>query len=515
MKKIIAILLSLMMIMVILTGCGGASNEAKENAGEATETSGDDVSKEPDHIIVTYLTMGTTPKDLLRIQEAVNEITIPEINVEVEFKPIAIGDTFSTYSIWIAGGDQIDLMMLAFQDPSTYIGSGSIENLDDLIAEYAPTIAELSKVYPIYDGGKKGGSVYAVSPLRSSYGQQGNLMMRKDWFEETGFPEKDIYTLDDLTEIFAAIKEKHPNAYPYGALGGDISPSTNLYSYLSVIDTLGAGLGSGVLMSPDSTEIVNLFETEEYYNFIKKTKEWYDAGYIMKDAATTDQTMIELTTAEVIASANCVYSPERFANYEQGFATFGGAVALRTTEIFKPSESGTSGTFWTIPVTSANPAAAMKFLNYLYENYDLMNLIQWGIEGEHYVKTDKEGIITFPDGIDASTSGYYNTLGLWGDMRELYAWSDASNREANDKFTNEAFKNKTKASGYSYDSSNMIVQLVAIDSVLEQYLPALETGSVSDLDGTYQKFLSALEVAGIYDVIADNQAQFDAWLAEQ
>ena len=157
----------------------------------------------------------------------------------------------------------------------------------------------------------------------------------------------------------------------------------------------------------------------------------------------------------------------------------------------------------------------MKFLNYLYEDYDLDNLIQWGVEGKHYVKTDKESVIAFPDGVDATTSGYYNTLGLWGDMRELYAWSDVSNREANDKFTEKSFKNKTKASGYSYDSSNMTNQVVAIDTVLQQYLPALETGSVSDLDGTYKKMLSALETAGIKDVIADNQSQFDDWLAEQ
>lgn len=468
-----------------------------------------------EHIIVTYVTLGTTPTDILEVQNAVNEITVPEIGVEVEFEPIAISDTFTNYSTWIAGGDQVDLMMLCFQDPSNYINSGSIYELDELLAENAPTISELAKTYPIFDGAKANGEIFGVQPVLPTYGQTGNIMLRKDWFDELGIEEKDVYTWEELTEIFAGVKANHPESYPLGVLGSDVTTSTSLYDKFAVIDTLGSGINTGVLLSTDSTEVVNLFATEEYYNFLVQMKEWFDAGYIMTDAATTDSTFIELTNNNITASAMSVYSPERYADYANGFAQFGGAVALKTTEVYSSSASGSTGTFWTVPVTSENPEAAVKFLDLTYSNYDLMNLIQWGIEGKHYVKTEAEGIIAFAEGVDPNNSGYYNTLGLWGDRRGQYFWSDLSNREQNDAFTATALGNPTKARGYSYNSADMTNQVVAINSVLQQYLPALETGSVSDLEGTYQAMLSALESAGINDVIADNQAQFDAWLAEQ
>ena len=466
----------------------------------------------PEHIVVTYVSLDGAPSDLGMVQDAVNEITVPEINVEVEFLPFTAADTFTSYSTLIAGGETLDLMLLYYQNPSVFINSGFLYSLNGLIEEYAPTIAELSEEYPIYEGSMSGNLIYGISPVMPTYGQQGNLMMRRDWFEETGIPEKELYTWDELTEIFTAIKEKHPSSYPLGVLGSDVTVSTSLYDRFGILDTLGSGIDTGVLMSTDSTEVRNLFETEEYHDFLIQMQEWYNAGFIMPDAATTDGTIVELTDREIIGSSASVYTTERFADYETGFGKFGGAVALRTTEAYLPSRSGSTCTFWTIPITSSAPWAAMKFLELTYADADLMNLIQWGIEGRHYVKTDAESVIAFPEGVDSDTSGYYNTLGLWGDRRNQYFWSEASTREKNDAFTETAFQNPTMASGYHYDSEEMANQVIAVDNVLQQYLPVLETGSADSLEATYQAMLSALDAAGIQEIIEDNQRQFDAWL---
>lgn len=56
-------------------------------------------------------------------------------------------------------------------------------------------------------------------------------------------------------------------------------------------------------------------------------------------------------------------------------------------------------------VLSTEPEAAMKFLNLLYGNEELVNLLAYGIEGEHYVKTE-DGKIAYPEGIDPSISKY-------------------------------------------------------------------------------------------------------------
>lgn len=63
-------------------------------------------------------------------------------------------------------------------------------------------------------------------------------------------------------------------------------------------------------------------------------------------------------------------------------------------------------------------------------------------------------------------------------------------------------------------SEDMTVKIAAISAVVAQYMPALESGSV-DVDTYYAEFTAALEAAGINDVIADQQALFDAFLADK
>lgn len=43
-----------------------------------------------DHIVVTYLTLGTTPADLMMVQDALNEQDHKGIGVEVELKPVSV-----------------------------------------------------------------------------------------------------------------------------------------------------------------------------------------------------------------------------------------------------------------------------------------------------------------------------------------------------------------------------------------------------------------------------------------
>lgn len=60
----------------------------------------------------------------------------------------------------------------------------------------------------------------------------------------------------------------------------------------------------------------------------------------------------------------------------------------------------------------------------------------------------------------------------------------------------------------------MTNQIIAVEAVINEYVPALTTGS-ADLEPTYAEFISKLEANGINEIIADKQAQFDAWLKEQ
>ena len=52
---------------------------------------------------------------------------------------------------------------------------------------------------------------------------------------------------------------------------------------------------------------------------------------------------------------------------------------------------------WSITRNSVSPEKSMQLLNLLYTDPEIMNLLSYGVEGVHYVKTE-DGHITFPEG---------------------------------------------------------------------------------------------------------------------
>src|SRR5204863_4678809 len=84
--------------------------------------------------------------------------------------------------------------------------------------------------------------------------------------------------------------------------------------------------------------------------------------------------------------------------------------------------SGAVATMNGICRSSAHPDADMKFLELLSTDQQVYRLITHGIEGKHYVVTDKKnGVIGFPAGVDASTDGYNpDTPWMFGNLFNSY-----------------------------------------------------------------------------------------------
>lgn len=344
--------------------------------------------------------------------------------------------------------------------------------------------------------GALNGNIYAVLAVPNMYGQGGGYVIGEKYLEEIGFEfdEKKVYTLDDLTGIFAAIKEKHPDMYPCGVV--TTGKTSSEFTYASgPIDSLGGAPNyTGVLLGESSTTVVNLFESEEYQNYLRHLREWNLAGYIHPDAATMEGTVDSLKAAGVTAGYFMLSAPIQQKK---------GDVILRLSEPYQLSQ-GAGG--WVIPYRSEAPEAAIKFIDLVWSDAALANLIMWGIEGEHYVVKDASiNLIDLPEGVTATNSSYYNTLGIWGDARHMYTFSANNTQEKNDAYTAEASQHRTQGIGISFNMEDVTNEVAAISAVIAQYVPTLESGSV-DLDTYYPQFIQALKAAGIDTVIAEKQA---------
>ena len=95
---------------------------------------------------------------------------------------------------------------------------------------------------------------------------------------------------------------------------------------------------------------------------------------------------------------------------------------------------------------------------------------------------------------------------LWAAYDEVDYW------DVTREFNETAIK--SNAFGFTWDASMVRNQVTACTNVMQKYHQALMCGAV-DPEETLPKFNQELKDAGIDDIIADKQAQYDAWRAAQ
>ncbi len=486
-----------------------------ETAGTGEKTSGGvRRTANVERVVFTYQTMdGDVMDELDEVIEEINAITVPEIGVEVEALKVNALEAFTQYFTWIGNGETIDLMMLNYQDITTYVDREMLLPIDTYLETATPDIKGIiENEYNLAGGSIIDGRTYGVS-VYSYLGSGGGIWMERKYLQEIGieYEEKHIYTYEELTEIFAALKEKYPDKYPLGQITSQGVGST--FSFYSadqhkVGDSLGATYSSGVLSEEGGTKVVNFYATPEYYEFLLYMRKWYQAGYVYPDAAISDYSTISLTEEGVVLSYPITSSPGFVSGIMED------AVCLRTSKISVGVQGPRSG-FWTIPVTSAHPEAAMRFLNLMYADARISNLLTYGIEGRHYEVLDEENrTIRCPITDEGDNISFYNMLGLYGDVHEIYWNGSAEVKRARIEYEAEAMEYRTGVEGFVYSTKETSGQIAAVDKVVERYVPFLESGCL-DLEMYYPRFLEELSEAGIDEVIADKQAQYDAWRGEE
>jgi len=178
-------------------------------------------------------------------------------------------------------------------------------------------------------------------------------------------------------------------------------------------------------------------------------------------------------------------------------------------EITNPiiSNRDTSGSMQAISSTSKNPERALMVIELFSTDEYFNNLINFGIEDVHYKKVS-DNIIEPTD-----NNAKYNpgTGWMFGNQFINYLWTN----EDPEKWTN--FKNfndaavGTKTLGFIFDPTPVKSQIAACNNVWDQYVPALETGTV-DPEEYVPMMLEAFKDAGADEIIAEKQKQLDAWL---
>ena len=467
---------------------------------------------EPVHIVMECLYFDQVPRDLQAVEDALNEITIPEINVEVELYPLGFMDAAQQVGLMISSGDQLDLIVcIGRSDFLSLVNKNMLLELDDLLEEYGPNIKEVAA--NLIGGGYVGETLYGI-PSVEQLGRTYGLIIAKEAADAAGWDKWEGVTLDEMSDFLAKAHEAFPDKALIQMSGG--AGNVTNWEYFEPVDYLGADAACGGIMGigeGEGNEIVNVFATEEYANFVKVMHEWYQAGYINQDAATcTESNQSFVSTGNALGYF--LYTNPGMVR-GQGIANGVEMVGIDTRDHYLVQGDIATQT-WSIPYTCTDPEAAMKFLDLTYSNLDVINLLYYGIEGLDYRKLD-DGRFDYLEGENAQTVGFHQWFGLYGDVAGRDIWSDqtpeykeelaAYNAEINES-------NTTKYYGYAFNPDVVKTQYAAVNDVISTYRTSLECGVV-DPETVLPQFISALESAGINDIIAANQEALDAWVADQ
>ena len=521
-KRTLALILSALTAATVFASCsdssGGSSAASESSASgsetagtETGETSGDSDLREEELVTLDIVCMssGKNEPDITDVENAMNEILEEKLNCNVDLTFIAYANYADQISLLLSSGEDADLLPVYLIPLSTCANAGQIMPLDDLIDQYGQGIKDQLGDY--VDCGRIDGVLYGVTTARDLANSQG-FAYKVDVAEEVGFDADSIETLDDLETELLKVKEANPDMWPVAVSAGE-----NIRNW--GWDPLGDDtVNLGVLVDPTDPTVGNLYESDLYKDLANEMYSWMQQGLIQADAVNTTESASTLMTAGTAFGY--------FTNLKPGYAEENSSslgYEIDVVEILPAlaCTNNVSRATWTISSGCDNPEAAMKVLNELYTNPELSNLYMYGIEGVHYKVLEEGGasngqdIITWADGLDASTSNYAKS-GTWimpnqfiGNVWEGSApdvWDQQ--REFNDT------AQKSAAFGFTYDSLSVTNEVTACTNVVSKYHKALLCGAL-DPATTLDQFNEELYAAGLQNIIDEKQSQLDAWLETQ
>lgn len=460
-----------------------------------------------EHIVVTYnYIAGNQMNHLDQIVDKINEISRKKIGVEIELLPVNSQDVNKKYPLWLSQGKEIDLMVLNYQDITSYTDKGMLCPLNQLLHTSGNDIQEMiNNGDALGSGATIEKKIYGLNVPEVEYGSGGGIWIPERYLKNMSFQFKEnhIYTVDELTTLFEELKGKYPDSYPLGQITSGNTFSTYSY-YRERMETAASERNTGYVT--ENGTVLDFYETEEYYSFLQQMRKWYQEGYIYPDSSFTNSSAIDLLQEGIVLSIPLGSAPGMYSEESIGEKV----VCLRTTKIVN-APSTANGTFWTIPSTSTNPESAMKFLNLMYTDPEIVNLLQWGIEGVDYkIIDEKKGRIICLGGPSGNKDCYYNPLGMYGNQK--IAYSTDSDELIKEKKAYAALSENVgeEYADFTFLIGPVSVELMQVQEVLNRYFPILESGSV-ELETNYNNFIQELKTAGIEKVIAEKQRQLDAW----
>ena len=526
-KRIFASMAAALLAATALASCGSSDSSSStgstssnsstaasdESSSESAEVDGDAAAEaianrtETAHLVLNWFTWSGSPAGVSRIQDAMNELTGPALNIEVEMQVTDYASRSQSLTLQLSGGEQLDILYSSGLGLTKAAQNDYVLDLeeDNLIQTYGQDIID-TMGWDNINTSRVNGVLYGTPTQHDLAQGRYAIAARTDILKEaeafmdlTPDYDSDVWYvdggLDDICTIIKALHDAEPNMNAY---------MSGIGTYWTSVDNLGGNV-YGVLENwgKDTTEVVNYFETDTYKDMVNRMYDLNQYGCISPDAM-TDTTA---NTAQVQAGTLISYvSNVKPGSRIQETTNCGTEMTMIQGGPDYTNSTQIGGFCWMIGYNTADPVAAMQYLNFMYESAEWNNLFMWGVDGVDNVEAD-DGTVTFTE-----SSDYTHSM-QWLAPAEFKAHVQTGNPANLWEMYDDFNKNATisDASGFTFDTANVATQYTAVDNVYSQYQKAIEYG-FSDPETSIDEMNNAMMTAGLQDIIDEKQAQLDAWL---
>ena len=497
MKKLVSLILTVVLALSMGTiACAGAQAE-----GETVK--------------LTWA-MGTgdvAPIDNAMVLEELNKMSSELIGVECDIQYFQNDQLL----ISIQSGEVFDIYFTCswYNNFNQAVSQGLFANLDGKVQEMAPDLYA-SMTEDVWElAHSSDGGLYAI-PVKKDYAMMNFITYPADKAAELGFEIPDRITAwSDLTDFLVAWKATlADNEYPV-LIGGNPAGMESSFDFIDRTAMIGCIFGT--------TDVVTAFDDPEVMERYRTMAEWYKLGLVNPDAAQLNESSID-TTKERIGFVQAW--PGYDYSVSNGYNT-------DMTCFFGPnlSTDGVQGSMNALSVTleedEARMAAALKYIELCHTNQLFNDTMRYGVQGYHWNYVTEEQSAACAGGVlrtEVGTSNY----APWGFSQPAYfETSIAVSQEQVDGIAKAPVMdqydqyydaiatsaNVSAMAGFTWDSSAFTTNLAEITAIKDEYYKDFATGT-RPIDDVYDEFMQKMNDAGLQDMIADAQAQLDAYLGK-
>ena len=531
-KKIVALLMALVLVFA-MTACAktetpAPSADAPAAEAPATEKPADEPAPaEPapaedlgDIVTLKYYEIGNQDTNVRpAVQDAINAHIEPLIGANVEFMIIGWGDWDNKALTALQSGEPIDIFFTA--DWKSYVRSVTMNlftPLNDDNGEYGNLLTTygqdiLNTLNPAFITGTQFEGVNYAVPTNKELCVPMGFIYNEAAAAEVGLDPASITCLEDWEPYCAKFKELHPEQYPYLSDGswGDEPWVAGWVSNLN---------GNLIAQKYDPDEngvfdetIYSVWETEENKKHVETMYKWMQAGYVHPDSPLST---FDVATSPEWAAGQWLFqsAPLKGENIKGNeLVIASGNLDMKVNEIYGQGKvcitTHAGGSMLAIPVSSENVVKAMKYINLMHCDTELLDMMLFGVP-ETMWKFADDGRVEIID-----TQWYSAHGGAWtlGDTA-LQHVSTNEDPEKNQKLqTYSADALMHPSLGFRYVCPpELESQWAAVNNVQDAMNRSLLTGAV-DPAVELPKYIENLKAAGLDDIKADVQAQYDAWKA--